>query len=65
MSKYNLLFNDEMRNRRYGFARRGAAGTEHCQHTVLKPTLVIAQWRWADSGNSANDVGYCLRCWKR
>ena len=55
MSKYNRLCDEEMCISKYGFTRHSAALIEHCQHTVLKSTLAIAQWRCADSSNSAND----------
>jgi len=64
MSNYKLQFDEEMCISKYGFARLSAAPIENCKHTVLKSTLAIAQWRCADSGNSANDDGYCLRFWK-
>jgi hypothetical protein len=54
---YNRLFDEEMCISKYGFT---ADLIEHCRHTVLKSTLAIAQWRCADSGNSADDDGYCL-----
>jgi hypothetical protein len=60
MPTYNRLFDEEMCISKYGFTRHSAALTEHCQHTVLKSTLAIAQWRCTDSGNSVDDDGYCL-----
>jgi hypothetical protein len=53
---------DEESISKYGYT---AALIEHCQHTALKSTLAIAQWHCADSGNSADDDGYCLRWRKR
>jgi hypothetical protein len=62
MTTYNRLFDEGMCISKYGFT---AFLIEHCKDTVLKSTLAIAQWRCADSGNSADDDGYCLRWWKR